>query len=103
MKLPEYYELPCYPDKKPSKYRALIVNVHSGWMGKRDDHVVFIGGGGHGTFKTRAQALSALHDLVSGTLYRRVNDLQAQLDYATKQLKTWEDKPWLFAADKPPR
>lgn len=100
-KIPDYYELPCFPDKQPREHRRTIVNVHSGWMGKKNDHVVFIGGGGVATFTTRAKAIEAVQGLVEERLEDRVRGLHRQLEYAKEQLRQWRETPWAFAMKEP--
>lgn len=93
---PGYFELPCYPDYKPSAGRRLVVNVADNFCG-RPGSTIFIGGGGYATYPTRAQALEILPKVVCAFLERDVAALRKRLAYAERHLASWKQDRSRFA------
>lgn len=97
MKYLKQWDLPCFPDTKPSAQRRNVVGI-----AKTDKSGIFqlwMGGCGIGKYHSTSlpRAVEHLHDEVRQRLGDRLVAAQAELDYAKKQLQEWTEFPEQFA------
>jgi hypothetical protein len=97
------WDLPCYPDDAPQPNRRDIVGLQKGSEPfnemRHEGFHFWKGGSGIGSVKdgTQGEAEIILHLLVTRYLQREVDELQARLDYAQRQLNEWQEFPEQFA------